>query len=93
MSNRTKIQLAIFIFLGFVFLAIGVFQWYDLHQIEQGLKEGNLSIILHKVYDMAGKWGVALVYMPFSGYCFWRAYNIFIASGNEEIGEEENNEI
>lgn len=93
MSLRAKIQLVIFIFLGCLFLSIGVFQWYDLHQIEQGLKEGNLSMILLKIYEMAGKWGVALVYMPFAGYSFWRAYNIFAISKNEEIEDDDNSEM
>lgn len=90
MSLRNKIQLAIFTFLGFLFLAIAAFQWYDLHQIEQGLKSGELSVILNTVYNMAGKWGVALVYVPFAAYCFWRAYAVYNIGSEDEI--EENNE-
>lgn len=91
MSTRGKIQLALFTFLGFLFLAIGIFQWYDLNQIEQGLKEGELPLILHTVYNMAGKWGVALVYLPFAIYSFWRAYSIFSIAREDEL--ENNNEI
>lgn len=93
MSLRAKIQLVIFVFLGCLFLAIAAFQWYDLHQIELGLRTGNLSMILLKVYEMAGKWGVALVYIPFAGYSFWRAYSIFSISKNEEVEEDDNSEM
>lgn len=88
MSLKGKIYLVIFIFLGFLFIAIGAFQWYDLYQIEQGIKEGELPMLLHTVYTMAGKWGVAFVYLPFAGYCFWRAYSMFSVSQEEEIEEE-----
>lgn len=88
MSLKAKIYLVIFVFIGCLFLAIAGFQWYDLHQIEQGLKEGELPMILHTVYTMTGKWGVALVYLPFAAYCFWRAYSIFSTSKDEELEEE-----
>lgn len=96
MTTKVKIQLAITIFFGLFFLGVGIYQWYDLHQIEQGLKEGSLSIILHKIYEMAGKWGVALVYVPFATYCFWRAYVIFRNHKNENEYSEyehENKEL
>lgn len=92
MSTRGKIQLVIFIFLGFLFLAIGIFQWYDLFQFEQGiLDEATLPKLLNTVYSMFGKWGVALVYLPFAIYSFWRAYSIFSVAREEEL--EDNNEI
>lgn len=87
MSLRYKIQLVLFTFFGFLFLTIGGFQWYDLYQFELGLQEeAMLPKLLNTVYDMAGKWGVALVYVPFSIYSFWRAYSVF-AIGKEEIEE------
>lgn len=94
MSIKVKIQLFITISFGLLFLGLAAYQWYDLYQIEQGLKEGSLSIILHKVYELAGKWGVALVYMPFSVYCFWRAYIVFRNYKIEnEYGEYENDDL
>lgn len=94
MTTRVKVQLAITIFFGLFFLGVGVYQWYDLHLIEQGLKEGSLSIILHKIYEIAGKWGVALVYAPFAAYCFCRANVIFknYKSENEYSEYEHKNE-
>lgn len=84
MSTKVKIQLAIILLFGFLFLGLGIYQWYDLNLIEQGKKDGSLSIVLHHVYQMAGKWGVALVYMPFAIYCFWRAYILFKIHRGEE---------
>lgn len=87
MSKKLKIQLIIALLFGFFFLGIAIYQWYDLYQIELGQKDGSLSIVLHKVYQLAGKWGVAAVYMPFCIYCFWRAYIIAkLYKNNNEYG-------
>lgn len=99
MNTKTKILLTVTIFFGLLFLGLGIYQWYDLYLIEKGDKEGSLSIVLYHIYQVAGKWGVALVYMPFAVYCFWRAYityknykyNNEYGSYQEEEGQEEDN--
>lgn len=93
MNIKTKITLIVTIFFGLLFLGLGIYQWYDLYLIEQGEKEGSLSIVLHQIYQIAGKWGVALVYMPFTVYCFWRAYIVYKHyKYNNEYGSYEEEE-
>lgn len=91
MNIKVKLFLAIFVFLGCLLLVTAAIQWYDLNLIEEGVKEGELPILLNGVYQVFGKWGVALTYVPFAGYCFWRAYSIVVAAKGQE--QDENNEI
>lgn len=90
MSNKAKIQIGVTIFLGLVFLGIGIYNWYDLYQYEQGNRTTQLSFILAKIYNVAGKWGVAGFYSLFTVYCFWRAgVLIKLAKSYDESNEED----
>lgn len=76
MSKKTKIYIIIILFLGCLFLAIGGYFWWELYQTEQGEKDGMLPYVLLKIYEVAGKWGVAGFYFLFSAFCFWKAYSV-----------------
>ena len=92
MNIKTTIHIAVTILIGCVFLAVGIYYWYDLHQVEQGLKQGQLPFILLKIYETAGKWGVAGFYSLFSVFCFWRAYSIKRRDNDNSYGYYSDNE-
>lgn len=86
-------NIALYAIIGIILLVLAGVQWYDLYQIEQGLKVGELSVVLVKIYDVAGKWGVAGFYGIFALYCFWRAYKIFkISSDMDDENLDDNND-
>lgn len=89
MSKKAKIYIIITIFLGCLFMAIGVYYWYELYQTEQGLKQGMLPYILLKIYEVAGKWGVAGFYFLFSAFCFWKAYSVKRANSYGHYSDNE----
>lgn len=60
---RAEVLFYIYFSLALFFIIYGIWQWYDLSQIEQGLKEGGLSIVLYKLYEICGKWGVSGLYV------------------------------
>ena len=62
-GRRAEVLFYIYFSLAMFFIIYGIWQWYDLSQIEQGLKEGGLSIILYKLYEICGKWGVSVLYV------------------------------
>lgn len=90
MSTKAKVHIGVMILIGCVFLALGIHYWYDLYQVEQGLRPGQLPFVLMKIYEVAGKWGVGGFYWLFTIYCFYRAGKfIKLAKAEDQYTENE----